>query len=451
MIRSLSRKIGVIGLGFVGLTLACALASQKYYVIGIDIDREKIEKIKNGIPPFYENGLEEILKKTIGKYLIVSSDYNLLWNTDLVFITVGTPALPNGRQEQKYIIDAITSLARVWRGINTYKTVIIKSTVVPGTTRRLASIASAESGLEIGRDLGFVFNPEFLREGVALHDMLYPDRVVIGCIDSRSCVIVESFWREFYTRLGRVPPILIMSAEEAELVKYASNAFLAMRISFSNTIANICEKTPNCDVMKVLKAVGLDPRIGEKYLRPGLGYGGSCLPKDIKALIYYSLEKSYDPVLIRAVDEVNKNQPLKAIEYLLREYDCLRNRTISILGIAFKPGTDDIREAVSLKIIDKLLEKGARVKVHDPKALDNARKIYGDKLIYCSSPVEALKNSDAAIIVTEWSIYRDLQPETFKRLMRNPVVIDGRRIYDPWKFITRGIKFYAVGLSRENE
>ncbi|WFO74804.1 UDP-glucose/GDP-mannose dehydrogenase family protein [Desulfurococcaceae archaeon MEX13E-LK6-19] len=439
-------KIGVIGLGFVGLTLAAALASKEYDVVGIDLDVDKIDKIKKGIAPFHEEGLEEILRSVIGKHLVVSNDYSLLRDVDLVFIAVGTPPRPDGSQEQKYIVDAVRSLARTWKRANGYKVVVIKSTVVPGTTRRLASIASKESGLVLGENLGFVMNPEFLREGKALYDTFYPSRVVIGCTDEKSCSIVKNLWEEFYRKVGKIPPILVMSPEEAELVKYASNVFLAMRVSFANTIANICELTPNCDVMKVLEATGLDPRIGSKYLRPGLGYGGSCLPKDVKALIHYSTEKGYDPILIKAVDEVNERQPFKAIEYLMREYSSLKGKTIAILGLAFKPDTDDIREAVSLKIINKLLELGATVKVHDPKAMDNVRRIYGDKLVYCNTPEEAIKDSDAVVIVTEWDVYKSLKPRVFKDLMRNPVVIDGRRIYDPLEFIAEGIKFYAIGL-----
>lgn len=439
-------KIGVVGLGFVGLTLAAALASRDYSVVGVDVDEEKVGMIKKGKPPFYEEGLEELLEN-VGRRLVVSTDYTVLKDADIVFIAVGTPPRPDGSQEQKYIVDAVKSLARVWRGSSRYRVIVVKSTVIPGTTRKLAGIASRESGLELGKDIGFVSNPEFLREGRALYDTLYPDRVVLGCIDERSCGIVKDFWIEFYRKVGRIPPILTMSPEEAELVKYASNMFLAMRVSYANTIANICEATPNCDVMRVLEAVGLDPRIGREYLKPGLGYGGSCLPKDVKALIHYSLERGYDPVLAKAVDEVNEKQPFKAIDYLLREYGGLEGRVVAVLGLAFKPSTDDIREAVSLKIIRRLLELGAVVKVHDPKAISNVKKVFGDKITYCSSPEEALENSDAAIVVTEWDEYKKLGPRVFKKLMRSPVVVDGRRIYDPRVFIREGVRFYAIGLS----
>ena len=443
-------KIGIIGLGFVGLTLGVALASKGYYVIGIDIDEEKIEKIRKGVTPFYEEGLNELLQDVLNGNLYVSINYSMIKDTNVVFVTVGTPSNPDGSQNQTYLYDSIRRLANVWKSSMDYKVLIIKSTVVPGTTRRLAKLLSKISGLSLGSQLGAVMNPEFLREGKALYDTFYPSRVVIGCYDQKSCDIVEGLWKDFYSKIGKIPPILKMSLEEAELVKYASNAFLAMRISFANTIANICEKTPNCDVIKVLEAVGLDPRIGKQYLRPGLGYGGSCLPKDVKALIHYSKDKSYEPILIKAVDNVNEMQPYKAIEYLLMVYKDLRGKNIGILGLAFKPNTDDVREAVSIKIIRKLLKLGAKVKVHDPLAMEHVKKIFGDKIIYCKSPIDTIRNTDGVILVTEWDTYKNIDPNTYKKLMKSPVVIDGRRLYDPKEFIKEGIRFYAIGLHVNN-
>ena len=441
-------RVGVIGLGFVGLSLAVALASRGFKVVGIDVDSGKIELIRHGRAPFYEKGLEELLRSTIGKHLIVSTDYELLRDVDIVFITVGTPSKPSGEQDQSQIVEAVKELASAWRDSNGYKVMVVKSTVIPGTTRRLAKILADEAKKKVPEEIGVAANPEFLREGNALYDTFYPSRVVIGGIDDRSSEAVAGLWRKFYRRIGVEPPILVMSLEEAELVKYASNAFLAMRISFANTIANICENTPNCDVVKVLEGVGLDPRIGKEYLRPGLGYGGSCLPKDVKALINYSRSIGYNPVLLEAIDKVNEMQPYRAVEYLLREYySDLQGKVISILGLAFKPGTDDVRESVALKIAKKLVELGAKVKVHDPIAIENARKILGDTVMYCQDTLEAIKNSDAVIITTEWNVYKELKPEHFKKLMRKPVVIDGRRIYDPKVLMRKGVKVYAIGLN----
>ena len=440
-------RVGVIGLGFVGLSLATALASKGFSVVGVDVDSEKVEIIRRGEAPFYEEGLEELLRDVIGETLVVSTDYQLLRDVNVVFIAVGTPSKPNGEQDQSYVIEAVKGLARVWRNSPGYKVMVVKSTIVPGTTRRLAKILVEESGKMIPEEIGVVANPEFLRESNALYDVFYPSRVVIGGIDGRSTNVVVNLWREFYRRVGINPPIITVSLEEAELVKYASNAFLAMRISFANTIANICENTLGCDVIRVLDAVGLDPRIGRKYLRPGLGYGGSCLPKDIKALIRYSKDTGYEPILLEAVDRVNELQPYKAIEYLFKEYEDLQNKIVGILGLAFKPGTNDIRESVALKIAKKLIELGARVKVHDPMAMENARKVLKDAVTYCHEPLEVIKGADAVIVATEWEIYKKLKPEHFKKLMRRPVVVDGRRIYDPELFMRSGVRFYAIGLN----
>jgi len=441
-------RIGIIGLGFVGLTLAVAFASKDYSVIGLDVDSSKVDAIRRGIPPFYEDGLENLLREVISKgKLKVTSNYENLRNTDIVFITVGTPPRPDGSQDQTYLMDAIRSLARVWKDANSFKLILIKSTIVPGTSRRLTDIFSRESGLIPENDFELVFNPEFLREGRALEDLLHPSRVVLGCFTSRGCDAAENLWREFYRKVDIEPLVLTMKPEEAELVKYASNAFLATRISFANTIANICEKTPGCDVVNVLEATGLDPRIGRKYLQPGLGYGGSCLPKDVKALIQYSRKVGYEPILLEAVDRVNETQPYKVIEYLLKEYEELKGKIVSILGLAFKPGTSDIRGSVSIKIAEALLQYGAIVKVHDPMALDNFRKLFGDRIVYCKEIIDALRDSDAVIVATEWPEYSLIKPSLFQSLMRNPVIIDGKRIYDPDKLQQYGVKLYAIGRS----
>ncbi len=443
--------IGIVGLGFVGLSLAVAIASKGYTVIGVDIDRGKVELIRKGEPPFHEPGLREVLGNTVGEKLHVSDDYRDLMDADVVFICVGTPTLPDGRQDRRALESAIHGLAEMYsedRG-KRFRVIAVKSTVLPGTTRELAQTFSKLSGLRLGVDYGFAMNPEFLREGRALEDTLHPSRVVIGCVDDRGCRVVEEFYREFYGRVGHDARILLMSAEEAELVKYASNLFLATRISYANNLARICEAIDNCDILRVLEGTGLDPRIGTHYLRPGLGYGGSCLPKDVKALKHYMEEKRVDPALPEAVDRINETQPLRAVQWLREALGSLEGKIITVLGLAFKPGTDDIRDSVSLKIINELLEEGAAVRVHDLMALKNVRRIYGDRLKYYDDPREALRGSDGAVVATEWDIYRELGPEDYAGLMRTPVVIDGRRIYDPWRFKGDSrIRFYAVGLSR---
>ncbi len=443
-------KIGVIGLGFVGLTYSAAFASKGYTVYGIDIDENKIKLLEEKKPPFHEKDLDKYLDKTIGKTFYVSTDYSLLHDTDLIFICVGTPTRRDTyEQDLSQLERVLEKLGTILGKDNGFKTIVIKSTVLPGTTRWASEKIHELTGLIHGRDYGFVFNPEFLREGRALEDIFNPSRIVLGCREpgDKACSVVESFWRTFYGE-GNIE-LKIMGYEEAELVKYASNFFLAMRIGFANTIANICEVTGNCDVLKVLEATGLDPRIGRKYLRPGLGYGGSCLPKDVKALIKYSRDKGYEPLLVEAVDRVNEEQPYRVINYLLEVYGSLEEKNIGVLGLAFKPGTSDVRESVSIKIIEKLLEMKAIVKVHDPLALENGRKILGDNVIYCSDYRNVLRDSDAVIIATDWDEYKNISPQEYRKYMKNPVVIDGRRIYsDPNELIKHGIKYYGIGYSR---
>ena len=443
-------RVGVIGLGFVGLSLSVALASKGFNVVGVDIDEKKVDLIKNGSIPIHEEGLGDLLKFVINKDLIISTDFDLLNDSDIVFVCVGTPTLPNGKQDISQVINAIRIMAEQWKTVKERKVIAIKSTVLPGTTRRMAKLFEKISGKKVPQEIGFIVNPEFLREGKAIFDIFHPNRVVIGYMDDESCRMSINLWREFYyKRVGYKPSFHTMNIEEAELVKYASNAFLAMRISFANTIANICEMIPNCDVMKILDAVGHDPRIGKEYLNPGLGYGGACLPKDIKALIHFSKNIGYEPILLEAVDIVNDLQSNKAIEYLNEELKDLKGKIIAIIGLAFKAGTDDIRGSISIKIIKKLLNYGSIVKVYDPIALRKAKNLLADSVIYCNSVESALKDADAAIIATEWDTFvDDLKPEIVTKLMNNPVIIDGRRVIkDLEVFIKNGVKVYPIGYS----
>lgn len=466
-------KIGVVGLGFVGLTVATLLAHAGFKVVGIDIDRSKINLIKEKKTPFYEPSLEKYINETIDKTLLVSSNYDLLGETNIVFITVGTPTKPHGEQDIEQVENAVINIGNIWRNSNSYRVIVIKSTVLPGTTRKIIEKLVSTYGYRIGENLGVAVNPEFLREGYAVEDTLRPSRIIVGCDeyrDKNSCTIVSNLWREFYRRININAPIIEMSIEEAELVKYSSNVFLAMKISFANYIANICEQIPNCDAVKVLKATGLDPRIGLNHLNPGLGYGGSCLPKDVKAFISYSHRVKprqlinettycYEPLILESIDKLNNSQPYRALEYLIREYGDLSNKVIGILGLAYKPGTDDIRESVSLKIIEKLLEMNTIVKVHDPKALENARKYFMERIekgevkaersriVFCNNYLDVIKNSDAVIVTTDWNEYRNIKPDEYLEYMNIPIVVDGRRIYNYREFIKKGVKIYAIGLS----
>lgn len=447
--RRESFALTVVGLGYVGSTLASVAAYNGFRVYGVDVVLEKVELMNKGVPPVLEPGLNGLLKEALGRGLFKATmDFKeAVGNADLVFITVGTPSMPDGSINLKYVESAARSIGRVLRG-DAYRVVVVKSTVVPGTTRCLVKKnLEEESGLKAGRDFGLCMNPEFLREGSAVHDLLNPERVIIGEFDRHSGDVLEAFYREFYRDKPNVP-ILRVSLETAEMIKYANNAFLATKISFINTIANICEFVPGCDVVEVAKALGLDSRISPRFLDAGLGYGGSCFPKDVKALIAFARDKGYDPFLLRAVEEVNRLQPYRAIKLCKKLLGNLNGRKIAVLGLSFKPNTDDIREAVSLKVIEGLLSEGAKVTVYDPAAMGNVKKVLGSKVEYASSARECIRGADCAIVVTEWDEFKQLKPEDFLNLMRVPALVDGRRVFDPKLFAEKGVKLEAIGLGK---
>jgi len=445
-----NRRIGVVGLGYVGLTTASLLAYYGYHVVGVDIDLRKVEMLRRGRLAIYEPGLDEIYALSVGeRRLTVSHDYGDLVGSEIIFITVGTPSLGDGSVDLSYVYSAARAIGEVLsRSRGGYPVIAIKSTVPPGTARRAAEIIGEASGLELGRDFGIVSNPEFLREGSAVEDTLRPSRVVIGEVDGEGASILEGFWREFYERVGYTPPMLRVKAETAEMIKYASNAFLATKISFANMIARICERIQNCDVVEVVRGMGLDPRINPHFLGAGLGYGGSCFPKDVKALIAIARKLSVDPSLLEAVDRINETQPLHVAGRLEEILGGLEGKTIAVLGAAFKPNTDDIRESRGVALAKILISRGARVKIHDPssEALEKARAAIGEGAGYARDIAEALEGADAAVIATEWDIYRELDPSVFLKHMRTPIVFDARRIYSPRAFASTGVRYYAVGL-----
>ena len=442
-------KISVIGAGYVGLVTAVGFASKGYSVVVCDIDEEKIAKINNGVPPFHEPGLQEKLSESTQKGNlegVVGQTDQAISETDLTFVAVGTPGKPDGSIDLKYIESAACNIGEALKKKRSYHVIIIKSTVVPGTTlNTVKPILEKESRKVAGTNFGLCMNPEFLRQGSAFQDTVNAERVVIGSFDKRSGDVLEDLYRDFYVE--RVPSIIRTSLSTAELIKYASNSMLATKISFINTIANMCEKISGADVKVVAKAIGLDKRIGPFFLDAGLGYGGSCFPKDIKALIAVSKGLGYDPVLLDSVEAVNKTQPLKAVEFCREELGNLRGRRIAILGLAFKPDTDDMREARVIPIINQLLNEGASVTAYDPVAAPVAKTIFNDKINYAKSAFECIKNADACIIVTEWEEFKKLTPEDFTKTMKQPILIDGRRIYNPEIFKTK-MKFIALGLGK---
>jgi len=437
-------KIGVIGLGYVGLPLACALASRGFRVVGLDIDLEKLKMIENGVTPIYEEGLDKLLQSALKhNKLTLTSDYSELVRTcDACFVCVGTPPNPDGSANLKHIEETATMVADALRHETKYFLMVIRSTIPPGTTLSLVKkIIEERSGKKVG-GYGLCFNPEFLREGKALQDILNPDRIVIGAVDERSGKTLLEIYRKFHGE--PMPPVLLTTPTNAELIKYASNVFLATKISFINMISQLCQRLPDADVKVVAEGMGMDKRIGKEFLNAGLGWGGSCFPKDVRAFLRFSETLGVKMKLVEAVIEINELQienALKLAENLLGRFD---GKTVSVLGLAFKPGTDDVRESRSIKLIEKLIERGAKVKVHDPRALGNARKILGNKVEYCSSIEECLRNSDLCILATEWPEYKSLDSSVLQKFMKSPALLDCRRIYDPEKF--REIKFAAIGF-----
>jgi UDPglucose 6-dehydrogenase len=442
-------KISVIGTGYVGLCTAVGFASKGYSVVACDVDEEKIAKINKGIPPFHEPGLEEKLSESIQKGNIrgvVDQIGQVILETDLTFVTVGTPSNSYGSINLKYIKSATHDIGKALKKKGSYHVIIIKSTVVPGTTQNTVKpILEKESKKTAGTGFGLCMNPEFLRQGSAFQDTVNADRVVIGSLDARSGDVLEDLYENFY--YGNVPAIVRTSLSTAELIKYASNAMLATKISFINTIANICEKIPGADVKVVAKAMGLDKRIGPLFLDAGLGYGGSCFPKDVKALIACSKMSGYDPELLDAVEGVNEIQPLRAVQFCRELLDDLQGKNIAILGLAFKPDTDDMREARVIPIINQLLKAGASVRAYDPVAISVAKSIFKDTIAYASSAIACLRNADCCILATEWPEFKKLVPEDFINNMKQPILIDGRRLYDCEVF-SKKLTYKAVGLGQ---
>ena len=442
-------SISVIGVGYVGLCTAVSLACQGHNVIACDIDTEKINKINQGIPPFFELGLEEKLTESIQKGMLrglVNGIDRAVAETDFTYVAVGTPSKPDGKIDLRYIESVAVNIGKALKQKNGYHITIIKSTVIPGTTQNVVlPILERESGKKCTVDFGLCVNPEFLRQGSAFQDTLKADRIVIGSQDTQTGEKLEEIYREFYKAQVPSPPIIQTSLSTAELIKYASNAMLATKISFINTIANICEKISGVDVKVVADAMGLDKRIGSQFLDAGLGYGGSCFPKDVKALIACSKAFGYIPELLVATEKVNETQPLKTVEFCKRQLGVLDSKRVAVLGLAFKPNTDDLRETRATPIITQLLAEGACVVVYDPVALTTAKDIFKDTIYYAETVTDCLKDADCCIIVTEWPEFKKLTPEFFIANMKQAILIDGRRIYDPQIF-NKKMKFFAIGL-----
>jgi len=383
-----------------------------------------------------------------GRLRAVDDYFEAVKASEIVFIFVPTPSGPDGSADLSYVKRAAEMVGEALGRLEGYRLVVVRSAVPPGTTEGLVkSVVESASGKQCGRDFGLAMNPEFIREGSALEDHFKPSRVVIGECDKRSGDVLEEFYREFLG--GWSCPILRVSTYEAEFIKYVSNAFLALRISFINSIARICERLPKCDIRVVAEAVGLDPRIGRHYLSAGLGFGGSCLPKDLRALIRFAEALGEDSSLFRAAYEVNEGQIDRALRLLkagLQKED-LKGVRVLLLGASFKPGTDDVRESPALKLAKRLIDLGAEVRIHDPTALRNAEKELGPRAVYCTDVYSCAEDVDAVVIATDWPQYKELDLERLRKAAARPLIVDGRRIIDPDAARRHGFKYLGIGLS----
>ncbi|MGA3199106.1 MAG: UDP-glucose/GDP-mannose dehydrogenase family protein [Halobacteriota archaeon] len=437
-------RISIVGTGYVGLSTAVCFSSRGYQVIASTLNEDKLRMINAARAPFHEPMLDDALKKSIesGYLRAEKSRAEAVRHTDMTFLVVGTPERADGTIDLRHVIRASEDIGRALRSKGAYHLVVVKSTVTPGTTRDVVKPALEQmSGLAAGRDFGICMNPEFLRQGSAVNDTLHPNRVVIGEYDERSGQLLADFFAEFYEQSV---PLLRMSLESAEMVKYASNAFLATKISYANDIASICEHIPGVDVSQVMAGVGLDDRIGPKFLAAGAGFGGSCLPKDAKALCRFAQAYGYAAPVVRAALTVNNAQPRHVAQLALSALGKPEGKKVALLGLAFKPDTDDLREAPSLIVARELMAAGAHVSAFDP-VVKRVHLPGFDTVEYPLSLTDCLTGAHCCIVMTEWEQFKGLTPEDFISQMTAPVVIDARRIYDPQQFRNK-LTFIAIGL-----
>jgi len=435
-------KIAVIGLGFVGLTLSSVLASRGITTIGIDSDRKKCSKIAKGIPTFFEPNLEKTLKKALKKKLIITNKLYSINNCDFIFITVGTPEKKNGEIDLSFIKAVVSSVGKLISKNKKKPIILIKSTVIPGTMKNVVlPILERNSKKKAGKDFGLISNPEFLQESRAIQDTIKPHVVVLGGYRTKFMKKTEKFFSRFNPNV----PIIITNHQTAEMIKYAHNTFLATKISFINQIANICQGIPDTNIDDVANTMGLDPRIGNLFLNAGPGYGGSCLPKDIKAIINLSSKLGVNPTLLTAVEKINKQQISHIVTLVKQNIGKINGKKLTILGVAFKPGTDDIRNSVSIDLVKRLLKLGAKITIHDPKALENARKIFHDNTKYVKSVPSALKDCQCAIIMTQWKDYEKINNKTIKQMAKKFIIDTRRVLYNK----NLDAKYYAIGLGQK--
>lgn len=426
-------KIAVAGTGYVGLVTGVCLAEKGLSVTCVDVDEKKIETMKKGISPIFEPGLEELMQKN-SERLTYTTDYkNAYKDADVIFIGVGTPEKKDGSANLEYVYLVAEQIAG---SIEKDCVIVVKSTVPIGTNDKVES--KIKEGLKNKVTVSIVSNPEFLSQGTAVKDTLFASRIVVG--------VEDDFAKDVMTKVyeGFSAPLVITNRRSAEMIKYASNDFLALKISYINEIANLCELV-GADIEDVTKGMGYDTRIGNKFLNAGIGYGGSCFPKDTKALHWLASYHDYELKTIKAAIEVNENQKLKLIKKARKYFDSFKGLTVAVLGLTFKPGTDDLRDAPSLVNIPILLEDGAKVKAFDPVGQDNFKKLYPTEIEYCKTIEDTIRNADLCFIFTEWEEIKGFEVSLFKSLMKNPIVLDGRNCYNIKDMVKNSVEYYSIG------
>jgi UDPglucose 6-dehydrogenase len=429
-------RIAVIGTGYVGLVAGACFAETGNDVVCVDRDESKLRVLRRGQIPIYEPGLEELVRRnrTERRLSFTSQTAKAVRQSTIIFIAVGTPQGEDGSADLQHVLAVAKEIGRAMNG---YKVVVDKSTVPVGTAARVREIIRRETT----HPFSVVSNPEFLKQGAAVEDFMRPDRVVVGAEDPRATQVMTDVYAPF-TRTGA--PILVMDCASAEMCKYAANALLATKISFMNEVAAVCERH-GADVEQVRRAVGSDRRVGPAFLFPGVGYGGSCFPKDVKALRRFAAEGGHEFRILEAVERVNEAQKDVLVEKALKHFGSLAGKTLAVWGLAFKPKTDDMREAPAVRIVSRLLELGAAVQAYDPEAAKTAKGIFGPKVKLASRSYDALTGADALLLVTEWNEFREPDFAKMRKLMRSPVVFDGRNIYNREQMKADGFTYYAIG------
>ena len=434
-------NVAIVGTGYVGLVSGTCFAEMGAHVTCVDVDAEKINKLKNGIMPIYEPGLEELVKRNVGfgRLNFTTDLTEVLDDVEVVFSAVGTPPDEDGSADLKYVL---TVARQFGQNINKYTILVTKSTVPVGTAMKVKAVIQEElkkRGMDIPFDVAS--NPEFLKEGAAIKDFMSPDRVVVGTESEKAKEVMSRLYKPFLINNFRV---IFMDIPSAEMTKYAANAMLATRISFMNDIANLCEKV-GANVDSVRKGIGTDSRIGSKFLYAGCGYGGSCFPKDVKALVHTGLDNDYHMEVIEAVERVNEKQKSIVYDKIIKAVGSVQGKTIAIIGLAFKPETDDMREAPALVVIDKLLKDGASVRVFDPVAMDECKRRIGDTVTYCKNLYDAADGADVFALMTEWRQFRMPSWNVIQKVMRGNMIVDGRNIYDRLELEEVGFMYTRIG------